>query len=184
MDRNLEKNLRKVQSLREKGQLDKALKQLDDWAHKNPDTPHYLYEAAMVALDLGDAAGGLRWLKNLLRAAPESRGKVLDAVEERYRRAPDLALGEFLVDRHLARNAVAEAFAVVALLPAEDLEAYREKVEVRHRGLEAAPAGAPPDLARVAFYTQLALARAQGRPDDFAALATACLLYTSDAADE
>ena len=47
MGHNLEKNLRKVQGLRSRGQLDKALKQLQDWARKYPDTPHYLYEAAM-----------------------------------------------------------------------------------------------------------------------------------------
>ncbi|HKI84630.1 MAG TPA: hypothetical protein VKA63_09880, partial [Candidatus Krumholzibacteria bacterium] len=122
MDRNLEKNLRKIQGLREKGQLEKALSQLESWAKKNPDTPHYQYEAANVALDLGDHVNGLRWLKNLLRTAPDSRARVLDAVQERFENEPILPLGEFLVDRYLSRDDTESTFAVVQKLGEEALE--------------------------------------------------------------
>ena len=165
MDRNLEKNLRKIQGLRAKGQLEKALKQLQDWAKKHPDTPHYQYEAAAVALDLGDHATGLRWLKNLLRHAPDSRERVLEAVNERYEAEPILPLGEFLVDRYLAKSQVAEALEVIERLGDGELEVYRQKLELRSRSLSASPSE---ELARVGYTTQLGIARAQKRPEDFA----------------
>ncbi len=165
MDRNLEKNLRKIQGLRSKGQLEKALKQLQDWARKHPDTPHYQYEAAMVAFDLGDHAIGLRWLKSLLRYAPDSRGRVLEAVTERYEAEPILPLGEFLVDRYLAKSQIDEAMEVIGRLSDDDLETYRKKLAVRLRSLAANPSD---ELSRVGHTTQLGIAHAQKRPEDFA----------------
>jgi hypothetical protein len=168
MDRNLEKNLRKIQGLREKGQLEKALSQLESWAKKNPDTPHYQYEAANVALDLGDHVNGLRWLKNLLRTAPDSRARVLDAVQERFENEPILPLGEFLVDRYLSRDDTEATFAVVQKLGEEGLEQYRQKLKIRHSGL--APSSSP-DLLKFSLYAQLAVAHAQKKPEEFAAYA-------------
>ncbi len=165
MDRNLEKNLRKIQGLRAKGHLEKALKQLQDWAKKHPDTPHYQYEAAMVALDLGDHGTGLRWLKSLLRNAPDSRGRILDAISERYEAEPILPLAEFLVDRYLAKSQIDAAVEVVERLCEGDLETYRKKLMVRRRSLAANPSE---ELSRVAFYTLLAIAHARKHPEDFA----------------
>ncbi len=165
MDRNLEKNLRKIQGMRDKGQAEKALKQLQDWAKKHPDTPHYQYEAAMVALDLGDHATGLRWLKNLLRSAPDSRGRVLEAINERFQSEPILPLAEFLVERHLARPDLDAAFEVIEKLGESELESFRQKLAVRHRSLSVNPT---PELARSSYHTQMAVAHAQKRPDAFA----------------
>ena len=98
MGHNLEKNLQRVQSFRERGQLDRALKQLQEWARKYPDTPHYLYEAAMVAFDLEDWTAGIHALRALLRSLPDTRDKVLGACHERFEQSPALPLAEFLID--------------------------------------------------------------------------------------
>lgn len=167
MDRNLEKNLRKIHAMRAKGQLDKALKQLQDWAKKHTDTPHYQYEAAMVALDLGDHATGLRWLKNLLRTAPDSRGRILDSITERYREEPILPLAEFLVERHLSDPTDLDAvFEVVGQLGENELESFRQKLAVRHRSLAV---NHSPELARTSYHSQMAVAHALERPEEFAA---------------
>jgi predicted Zn-dependent protease len=179
MDRNLEKNLRKIQGLREKGQLEKALSQLESWAKKNPDTPHYQYEAANVALDLGDHVGGLRWLKNLLRSAPDSRARVLEAVNERFQNEPILPLGEFLIDRYLSRDEIEPALAVVTQLSEEDLEQYRQKLKIRHSGLASS---STPELLKFSLYAQIAVAHAQKNPEEFGAHAQELLAGQSEQA--
>lgn len=137
MGQNLEKNLRKIDSFREKGQLDRALKQLQDWARKHPDTPHYQFEAAMVAFDLGDWGTGVNALRSLVRSLPETREKVLGACRERYEQNAALALGEFLVDQDLADGEMATALETLQKLSKDDRAIYRRKHGMRHQSLVA-----------------------------------------------
>jgi tetratricopeptide (TPR) repeat protein len=167
MDRNLEKTLRKIQALRAAGQQDRALKQLQDLARKHPDTPHYQYEAAMVAFDLGDYGVGLTALKGLLRAAPDTREKVLKACCDRFNAQPTLPLAEFLVEQLLADRKLQEALSVAQALAPPELEVYRKKASVRQRSLSTSP-DTPKDLLRAGHLTQLVIARAAREPQALA----------------
>ncbi len=139
MGHNLEKNLKKIQGMRAKGQLEKALKQLQDWARKHPDTPHYLYEASMVAFDMGDYGVGLTSLKNLLRAIPDTRERVLKACSQRFEERPALALGEFLVENFLAEERLDDALETIVRLDPEQLQVFARKISLKHRSMVATP---------------------------------------------
>lgn len=138
---NLEKNLKRAEQLRADGKLDKALRQLQEWARRHPETPHYQYEAAQVAFDKGDWTTGLTALRGLMRALPDTRERVLRAVEERYADGPVLPLAEFLAENLLPDGKHEELFALVARLPAEELALYRRKLQLRHQSLLAAGDG-------------------------------------------
>jgi tetratricopeptide (TPR) repeat protein len=167
MGHNLEKNLRKTQALRARGQLDKALKQLQEWARRYPDTPHYLYEAAMVAFDMEDFGVGLTALKNLLRAIPNTKDRVLKACGQRFDDQPSLPLAEFLIEHNLADLRLDVAFDVASKLDPDQLQVFARKVTLRHRSLAATPnPGA--DTLRHSFHTQLAVAHALKSDEDFA----------------
>lgn len=137
MGHNLEKNLQRVQSFRERGQLDRALKQLQEWARKYPDTPHYLYEAAMVAFDAEDWTAGIHALRSLLRSLPDTREKVLAACRERFDQSPALALAEFLIDCNLADGETGSALDLADALEEQDLAIYQRKTAMRHQSLVA-----------------------------------------------
>ena len=161
MGHNLEKNLQKVQSFREKGQLERALKQLQDWARKHDDTPHYLYEAAMVAFDLDDWTTGINSLRSLLRSFPDTRDKVLGACRERFSTTPALPLAEFLVDQDLADGEIADALDLIETLDDNELSIYRRKATMRHQSLVATQA-TPEAAALNSHCLQLLLACAAG----------------------
>lgn len=146
MGHNLEKNLQRVQSFRERGQLDRALKQLQEWARKYPDTPHYLYEAAMVAFDLEDWSSGIHALRSLLRSLPDTREKVLSACHERFEHSPALPLAEFLVDCSLADGETTIALDLAEKLGDQDLAIYVRKTAMRHQSLVATGSTAPSAL--------------------------------------
>jgi hypothetical protein len=76
MGHNLEKNLERARSLRAQGQLDRALKALQEWAEKHPDTPHYQFEAAMVAFEIRDWSTGLGALRSLMRSTKKPDRRV------------------------------------------------------------------------------------------------------------
>ena len=166
---NLEKNLGKVQGLRERGQLGRALKQLQDWARKYPDTPHYLYEAAMVAFELEDYGSGITALKTLLRTLPDTREKVLTACEERFAQKPALPLAEFLVESHLGDGRYDEALEVADALEPEAIEMWTRKATMRHQSLLVTP-NTPAPTQRLSHGIQLVVAHAR---KDGAAFSTA-----------
>ena len=160
---SLEKNLRKIENLREKGQLDRALKQLQDWARKHPDTPHYQFEAAMVAFDLGDWGTGVNALRGLVRSLPDTREKVLGACRERFDENATLTLGEFLVDQDLSDGAYAPALEHLKALTQDDRALYRRKQGMRHQSLIATgTTPAPALLTSHALQFLLACAEADG----------------------
>ena len=137
MGHNLERNLKKAQALRERGDLDRALRQLQEWARKHPDTPHYLFEAAMVAFDMQDWSAGLNSLRALLRNLPDTREKVLGACRERFEATPSLPVAEFLIEAALAHDAFVEAAAALDRLDSETLGIYAKKLSMRHQSLVA-----------------------------------------------
>ena len=157
---NLEKNLRKIELLRERGELDRALKQLQDWARRYPESPHYLYEVAIVAFELKDFGTGITSLKHLLRAMPDSRDKILRACEERYEDEAALPLCEFLVDHYASANRPEAAFRAVERLERTHLELYQKKSATRLRSLDSTVAQAP-EAYEVCLITLLAIAHAQ-----------------------
>ena len=141
---SLEKNLRKVEVFRQKGQLDRALEKLQEWARKFPDTPHYQFEAAMVAFDLEDWSTGVNALRGLVRTVPDTRDKVLGACRERFDDTPSLALGEFLIDAALVDGDIGSAYELLLHLGVDDRSIHRRKHTMRHQSLVAtgnAPAG-------------------------------------------
>lgn len=135
MGHNLEKNLERVQSLRAKGQLDKALKSLQDWAEKHPDTPHYQFEAAMVAFELRDFSTGLNALRTLVRKLPETREKVLGACREQFADTPALPLAEYLAEQALSDQDLDGAGELIERLDEESRGVLLRKLEMRHRSL-------------------------------------------------
>jgi len=172
MGQSLEKNLRKIESFREKGQLDRALKQLQDWARKHPDTPHYQFEAAMVAFDLGDWGTGVTALRGLVRGLPETREKVLGACRERFESNAALALGEFLIEQALADGEVGSALDLLYALADDDRAIYRRKHVMRHQSLIAT--GGSPDAAVLTSHClQFLLGCADGDGDSTATEAAA-----------
>jgi tetratricopeptide (TPR) repeat protein len=130
---NLEKNLERVQSLRAKGQLDKALKSLQEWAEKHPDTPHYQFEAAMVAFELKDFNTGLNALRSLVRKLPETREKVLGACREQFAEVPALPLAEYLTEQALFDHDLQNAMDLVSRLDADARRVLLKKLEMRQR---------------------------------------------------
>lgn len=137
MGHNLEKNLERVRSLRARGQLDKALKSLQDWAEKHPDTPHYQFEAGMVAFELKDWATGLNAMRGLMRDVPETREKVLDACREQFDDVPALPLGEFLIENALQDQDLDRAIGLVDRLDEENRGVFLRKLSLRQRSLDA-----------------------------------------------
>lgn len=175
---NLEKNLRKIEGLRQKGQLQKALKQLQEWARKHSDTPHYLYEAAIVAFDLRDYGVGINSLKQLLRALPSTREKVLAACIDRYQEDAALPLAEFLVENQIANREYESALDTVAKLESNQVDVYDKKMQQRMRNLS--PTGElDTDAARGCAWTLLAIADARKDGEAFSEHASA--LIASDA---
>lgn len=166
MGHNLEKNLQRIQNMRAKGQLEKALKQLQDWARKHPDTPHYLYEAAMVAFDLGDHGVGITALKNLVRSIPQTRERVLKACVERFAAKPVLPLGEYLVENLLGEERVEEALDVASQLEPSELELFARKVRLRHDSITSADA--PAEALRLGRLTALVVSCAGSEPGQLA----------------
>jgi tetratricopeptide (TPR) repeat protein len=136
---NLEKNLQKARALREKGEDRRALELLLGWAEKHEDSPHYLYEAALAAFDLKDAASGLNSIKTLLRRFPDTREKILGACGEHFQSSPNLPLAEFLIDDHTAAHRFAEAFGVVDRVSPSEAATYTKRVAMRHQSLSATP---------------------------------------------
>jgi predicted Zn-dependent protease len=163
---NLEKNLRKVELLRERGELDRALKQLQEWARRYPESPHYLYEVAIVAFDLKDYGTGITSLKHLLRAMPDSRDKILRACEERYDDEAALPLCEFLVDHYASANRPEAAFKAVERLEAGHLELYQKKMITRLRSLDGT-VGQAPESYEVCLITLIAIAHALSDGEHF-----------------
>lgn len=158
---NLEKNLRKIEGFREKGELEKALRQLQDWARKHPDTPHYLFETAMVAFDLRDYGVGVSSLKQLLRAVPNAEDKVLSACGERFNEDPALPLCEFLVEHYVSHSRHGEAFEAANRLGAAELAVYRKKVGQRNQGLDPDALDQSGHLSQ-GLFTMLAIGNASG----------------------
>lgn len=146
MGHNLEKNLERVRSLRTRGQLDRALKSLQEWAEKHPDTPHYQFEAGMVAFELKDWATGLGSMRGLMRAVPETREKVLDACREQFDDVPALPLGEFLIENALQDEDLDRATGLVDRLDEENRGVFLRKLGLRQRSLAA---GAEPVAPKV-----------------------------------
>lgn len=137
MGHNLEKNLERVRQLRSRGQLDRALKSLQDWAEKHPDTPHYQFEAAMVAFEIRDWSTGIGALRSLMRALPETREKVLGACREQFDDVPALPLAEFLIENALLDQDLATATQLVDALDEENRGVYLRKLTMRQRSLNA-----------------------------------------------
>jgi len=135
MGHNLEKNLERVQTLRAKGQLDRALKSLQDWAEKHPDTPHYQFEAAMVAFELSDWSTGLGALRALVRSLPETREKVLGACREQFDEVGALPLADFLIEHALRDEDLATATELVDRLDEENRGVFLRKLAMRQRSL-------------------------------------------------
>lgn len=146
---NLEKNLQKARALRDRGDLARALELLQAWAEKHEDTPHYYYEAALVAFELEDPTSGIHALKTLLRRFPDTREKILGACADQYRDHPSLALGEFLVEHHLASRRFDEAVETIDALTAEDARIFAKRVRMRHQSLQATPNTPEPKLQQV-----------------------------------
>lgn len=142
MGHNLEKNLERVQTLRAKGQLDRALKSLQDWAEKHPDAPHYQFEAAMVAFELRDWSTGLSALRALVRSLPETRDKVLGACREQFDDVGALPLAEFLIEHALHDEDLTTATELVDRLDEENRGVFLRKLGMRQRSL-ATTDGAP-----------------------------------------
>jgi len=176
---SLDKNLRKVEAFRQKGQLDRALEKLQEWARKFPDTPHYQFEAAMVAFDLEDWSTGVTALRGLVRSVPDTRDKVLGACRERFDDTPSLALGEFLIDAALGDGDVASAFDLLQRLGGDDRSIHRRKHTMRHQSL-VATGNAPAASLVNSHCLQFMLACVDG-DDDLAAREAAALAGLDDA---
>jgi predicted Zn-dependent protease len=171
---NLDKNLRKIEGLRQRGELQKALKQLQDWARRYPDSPHYQYEAAMLAFELKDYGVGLNSLKQLLRALPDSREKVLHACTERFAEQSALPLCEFLVENQLQDSDYNAALASIATLDADQLDVYERKIQLRLRSLS--PNGEiKSDAAAACAWTLIGIAQARQDGEAFAQQASPLL---------
>src|SRR5512146_142607 len=104
MDRNLERNLVKVEALRAKGDLDKARRKLSELARDHPDTPDYRLELARICLELRDHRTGLRELRQALRQAPDRRADLLAIAESHFQTTGDTHAAQFLFEDHLARG--------------------------------------------------------------------------------
>jgi tetratricopeptide (TPR) repeat protein len=137
MGHNLEKNLERVRSLRAKGQSDKALKSLQEWAEKHPDTPHYQFEAAMVAFELSDWNTGLTALRALVRKLPETRDKVLGACREQFDEVPALPLADYLIEQSLADGDIQNTIELIERLDEENRGVFLRKLQMRQRGVAA-----------------------------------------------
>jgi len=146
MGHNLEKNLERARALRAKGQLERALKSLQDWAEKHPDAPHYQFEAAMVAFELRDWTTGLGALRSLTRSLPETREKVLGACREQFDEVTALPLAEFLVEHALQDDDLPNAVALIELLDEENRRVYLRKLTMRQRSLGAEGEPVPPKV--------------------------------------
>lgn len=157
MGHNLEKNLERARSLRARGQLDRALKALQEWAEKHPDTPHYQFEAAMVAFEIRDWSTGLGALRSLMRALPETREKVLGACRDQFSEVPALPLAEFLIKHALQDNDLTTAIELVDALDEENRGVFLRKLAMRQQGLQPGQ-DAPSPKAIVALTMQFLLA--------------------------
>lgn len=104
MDRNLERNLAKVNAWRARGDLPKARRRLAELVQEHPDTPDYRLDLARVCLDLGDSHAALGEVRLLLRQLPDRRDELLAAVEEHFQASGNLPAGQFLFEDHVARG--------------------------------------------------------------------------------
>ena len=94
MDRNLERNLAKVNAWRARGDLPKARRRLAELVQEHPDTPDYRLDLARVCLDLGDSHAALGEVRLLLRQLPDRRDELLAAVEEHFQASGNLPAGQ------------------------------------------------------------------------------------------
>lgn len=104
MDRNLERNLAKVNAWRARGDLPKARRRLAELAQEHPDTPEYRLDLARVCLEQGDSHAALSEVRLLLRQLPDRRDELLAAVEEHFQASGSLPAGQFLFEDHVARG--------------------------------------------------------------------------------
>lgn len=104
MDRNLERNLAKVNAWRARGDLPRARRRLAELAQEHPDTPDYRLDLARVCLEQGDSHAALGEVRLLLRQLPDRRDELLAAVEEHFQATGNLPAGQFLFEDHVARG--------------------------------------------------------------------------------
>ena len=167
-DRNLERNLAKIEGLRARGGLAKVRRKLEELVREQPGTPDYRRELARACLDLGDTPAGLTEIRHLMRQQPAQRGEWRELVSQDLQAHGNPMAAQFLLEDSLGRGEHDEAQAFLEQLAEEQLDqlAQRYLVKIdnleRHQAVESAGASAadspPLRLARWCIF-HCALAR-------------------------
>ncbi len=183
-DRNLERNLARLEGLRARGGLAKVRRKLEELVREQPGTPDYRRELARACLDLGDMPAGLTEIRHLMRQQPAQRGEWRELVSQDLLAHGNPMAAQFLLEDSLGRGEHDEAQAFLEQLAEEQLDqlAQRYLVKIdnleRHQAVESAGASAadapPLRLARwCIFHCALARKRCDAAAQQGARLLTA-----------